>query len=292
LRYGERGEFFLIEPTGERGKAGKWITDQYRFCRWPGDHAYVPSLFIGSGLRCFFDRTLGAPELRRDALSLLLNLYARTDYAGYIGASPDEFPHQVWDVSGTRHLGEFDLGKMEEAGNCEMWLVSPPEGEQWSCPSGLAGDLVGLQDADADRRMWAALEFLMDNDLVSKVCVVEHDAGTYPLWFFGSAARTAYRDRFDIDTGLAASLANMACRTGIDPDNLLMRKAKDEVNGTGLYYCLRVGRRSPLSVYTTVCPVLYAPTKENLKGLAHVKEATDEITARIVTVEEAIRDVA
>jgi len=292
LRYGEKGELFVIEPTGEKGRTkGGWVTDQYRFGQWPGRPAYIPSLLIGTALQRFFDGALGDPELRRDALFVLLHVYAHIDYAGFIGAPIDRMPYQVWDIEGTRHSREFDLGKAEAVGGTEVWLISPPENDMWTCQSEAAGNLIGHGE-EATRRMWAALRFLLDNHLLSKVAVVEHDSGRYPLWFFGQAARDSYHARFHIETDLAAKVANMACRTGIDPDNLVMRKAIEEGGGTSLYYCLRVGTRRPLKVYTIICPVLYAPTPNNLSDLGHVSQTCVEIVARIGSLEKALKDVA
>jgi hypothetical protein len=200
-------------------------------------------------------------------------------------------PYQAWDIEGTRHSREFDLGKAEAAGGAEIWLVSPPEDDRWTCLAKAADSILGHGD-EPTRRMWAALRFLLDNHLLSKVAVVEHDSGRYPLWYFGHAARDGYKARFNVETDLAAKVANMACRTGVDPDNLVMRKAVEEGCGTNLYYCLRVGTRCPLKVYTVVCPVFYAPTPNNLSDLEHVARTCIEIVSRLGNFEKAIKDVA
>ncbi len=87
MRWGEHGERFLIEPTGK--SAGN--KPLYRIGRWGGDVAYVPDL-LTDGSPGALARLFGAsapPEVRRDALLMLLYAYAHVNYMDYFGVSPD-----------------------------------------------------------------------------------------------------------------------------------------------------------------------------------------------------------
>lgn len=266
LRYGERGDLFFIEPTGRMVKHAQ----QYRFGTWLGDTAYVPDLLIQGDdpplIRlCQADES---PEIRRDALLMLLHTYAQVDYGEFMGVDPALFAYQDLISEGSIPLGdsEIDLGYAGEHNGLNFWLIAEdPNGRPVSTP-GIAAKLYGQVD-DAVSRFWAAHALLLQIGMLSRVLLVE-GREPWPLW----VGSPAYREGIigsHVDGDLAHSIYQAVDRARIDSDNAIIQQAiaeKKRKGGTGTYFVVTTTPDTPV-VKTIYCPTFHAPTPNNLDGL-------------------------
>lgn len=281
LDNGDGKQHGLLKETKRR----KGNAVVYRLDAWEGNYAYLPSLLLerhpeyGSPLARLLAREDEEREVIRDALLLLLHVYANTDYAEWFGCPPDSMTFQKWRHEG--HAGDdFELGYQGDMAGTNLWLVAEDEDRTWYAPPSVMRSLYG-EDADqAMARFWAAWWCLKDSGLVLEVVSVQTRGRAYPLWVFSPPYRESLKAHgITADLGREAQLA--ACATGLDPDNLVIRYAVDECNrqGTGLFYC--VGAK-PI-VRTVVVPRLHAPTPMNLDGLKEAAAVTKEISRKIQT---------
>jgi hypothetical protein len=277
LCFGDKGQIPLITKTGERRRNA----DVYEVHEWPGVYAYVPALLVDTALK----RLCAGSEREtcRDALLILLHLYANTDYAGWMGAPPDCFAYQKWETEGTRELENavLDLGHVETIGKTQLWLIALPVDDAWYMPVRLTREIFNSDDEDCTERFWRALWFLLESGTVCKVAVVSTGIERYPLWVFNSTMREMLYERNGIHADLAAQIQRLATNADADPDNLLIREAVGENRdrqGTGMFYCL--GDRNTRA-NTLLIPMFHAPTVINLDGLAEVLNITQGLSAKI-----------
>jgi hypothetical protein len=258
LRCGDRGTYGFIEKTDQR-QANAAI---YLLGDWPGQEAYVPSLLIkprgdiDAPLRLVLQGD-GDAAIKRDALHLLLHLHANTDYAGWMGAAPDVFPSQSWDVGGSRPVGGVNvcLGQVAAFGDAGIWAVAPPTADVWQTPKGFPEILFG-QTPDAPERARRGLRFLLEYGLACKAAVVIDGSESYPLWLFNPAYRESLRAEFGINAGLAHDFYSLVGDSHKRPiSRALNQNRRHEC--TGVYFC--VARSTP-AVRTVLVPRLHAPT--------------------------------
>lgn len=266
LRYGERGDLFLIEPTGRMVKHAK----QYRFGPWIGDTAYVPDLLMQGEdpplIRlCQADEL---PEIRRDALLMLLYAYAYVDYGEFMGVDPALFAHQSLISEGAVRQGDFnvDLGYVGAHGGLNFWLIAQdPHGHPISTHA-IAAKLYGDVDG-AMGRFWAAHALLIEIGMLTRVLLVE-GSEPWPLWIGSPAYREALIAS-GVDGDLAHRIYQVADRARLDPDNEVIQHAnaeKGQRGGNGLYFVVSTTDRTPV-VKTIYTPTFHAPTPNNLDGL-------------------------
>lgn len=286
LRYGERGENGLLVTTNGRVKNAAI----YRLAAWDGVYSYLPSLLLerhpqhGSPL----SRLLAHDEDRaviRDALLLLLHIYASTDYAEWFGCPPDTMTYQEW-----RHEGyggdDFELGMQGTVAGLTLWLVAENEDDTWRTPLTVMTSLFGADEEVAKARFWPAWWCLRKSGLTVPVIAVHAGGRAYPLWVYSAAYRESLREH-GIVPDLAKEAQLAACDSGLDPDNLVIRYAVDELEraGSGLFYCFGV---KP-TVRTVIAPRLHAPTPVNLDGLTEAATVTKDIWRRIRAARRAER---
>lgn len=273
----------LLAPSGKK----KANADVYNMERWEGAFAYLPSLLVER------HPEHGSPVLRllraespaaviRDALLLLLHVYTVTDYAEWFGCPPDAMPYRTWESSGTAG-DDFELGLQGKVGGLELWLVAEPQTETWHVSPEVIADLFGA----AEDRFWDAWWCLLASGSIVPVISVQTKRTTYPLWIYSKGYRQTLAENHGVvaDLGREAHLA--ACSSGLDPDNLVMRYAVDEMDrrGSGLFYCFG----SPPKVLTVVVPRLHAPTPINLDGLQEAAAVTKGILKTIWAARKADR---
>jgi len=278
FRYGERGGSGLLEATTKRLRNAAI----YHLPHWDGEYSYLPSLLLerhpehGSPLA----RLISADEERaviRDALLLLLHVYASTDYAEWFGCPPDTMTYQDW-----RHDGyggdDFELGMQGTVGDLTLWLVAENEDDTWRTPLAVMTSLFGADEEIAKSRFWPAWWCLRKSGLTVPVISVHAGGRAYPLWVYSAAYRESLKD-LGIVPDLAKEAQLAACDSGLDPDNLVIRYAVDELEraGSGLFYCFGV---KP-TVRTVIAPRLHAPTPINLDGLKEAAAVTRDIWRRI-----------
>ncbi|WP_198526488.1 hypothetical protein [Xanthomonas sp. SHU 166] len=278
----------LIAATGRK----KANADEYRIERWDGEFAYLPSLLIerhpdyGSHLGQLMQ--LDQPESAiKDAILVLLHVYTATDYARWFGCPPDTMPYKEWDQSG--YAGQdFELGYQGDVGALQLWLVAEREGEPWRVPIRVVAGLFGNDSEASIGRFWKAWECLIQAGCLVTVLSVQSGDRAYPLWVYSKAYRESLAESHGIvsDLGREAQLA--ACASGLDPDNLVIRYAVDEMGGvgSGLFYCFG---KSP-KVRTIVAPRLHAPTPINLDGLREASAVTRNISREIRAARRADRE--
>ncbi len=279
MEIGTDGQRGLLSQT-ERRKANAIV---YRLKAWDGTHAYLPSLLLerppeyGSSLAKLLARESDEREVIRDALLLLLHVYANTDYAEWFGCPPDTMTYRKWRQDG--YAGEdFELGHQGDMAGIPLWLVAEDDDGVWHVSPTVIRSLYGEEANLAEARFWSAWRCLRDSGLVLEVVSVQTGGRAYPLWVYSSAYRESLKEHGIIsDLGRETQLA--ACATGLDPDNLVIRYAVDECDrqGTGMFYC--VGAK-PI-VRTVIAPRLHAPTPLNLDGLKEAANVTKEISRKI-----------
>lgn len=266
LRYGERGELFLIEPTGYMVKNAK----QYRFGTWPGEIAYVPDLLVQGDIPplirlCQAD---APPEIRRDALLMLLHTYAQVDYGEFLGVDPALFAYQSLISEGEIPMGdiEMDLIYAGDHGGLHFSLIAEDKNGQPVTTPAIAATLYG-DVHDAMSRFLAAHTLLTQIGMLVRVLLVE-GREPWPLWVGSPGYREALI-RSGVDGDLAHLIHQVAGRAGLDPDNLIIQHANAESwrrEGTGLYFVVSTTPCKPV-VKTIYCPMFHAPTPNNLDGL-------------------------
>lgn len=289
LRFGERGELGLIEPTGRMvGNAA-----QYKLLPWDGPDAYLPALLVkphesyGSELMRICDDE-ATSDVRRDALYLLLHLHAAVDYGGHLGAPPCSYPFQIWQREGEQ--GGYDLGRCGQQERLDVWLVAAPDEDDWRMPSNFTSRLFGADTAENAERVGAGLRCLRRCGAVCKVAVVTDGNSFYPLWVFSPGYRESLAE-LGVRADLADAIHRFAGDAGFDADNRLFIEATSsdmDEHGTGFFFC--VGR-DPV-VHTLLVPRLHAPTPQNLDALNEVARITSELAKRVRVKRRALRSAA
>lgn len=269
----------LLKMT-ERRKGNAQV---YQIVAWEGEYAYLPSLLLnrhpeyGSPLARLLARDEEDREVIRDALLLLLHIYANTDYAGWFGCPPDVMAYQKWRQQGSAG-DDFELGHQGDMAGVPLWLVAETQDGTWYTPTKVMRFLYGDDESRASERFWNAWGCLNASGLALTIVSVQTGDRAYPLWVYSKAYRESLKEHGIIpDLGREAQLA--ACATGLDPDNMVIRYAVDECDrrGTGLFYC--VGTKP--TVRTLVVPRLHAPTPNNLDGLKEAAIVTNEVFKKI-----------
>jgi hypothetical protein len=279
FRFGDLG---LLAPTKRRVGPSKAVV--YRIHEWPGEFAYVPSLLVdaqthtGSPISRLVSAA-GEHEsgTQRDALLLLLYVYANTDYAGWFGCPPDLMATMKWKKDGHRH--EFELGHVGSIGAHDIWLIAEHDGEDqsWAVPTRVIETLFGNSQEVAKGRFWAAFRCLRQLDLLVDVLAIQTTSWSYPLWIFSAAYRDAMRAEFGQLGDLGAEIHKYAGAAGLDPDNYIIQLATDydatDRQGTGIFFCVGAG----VTPYLVLAPRLHAPTPTNLDGIREVAALASEI---------------
>lgn len=278
----------LISATGRK----KANADEYRIEHWGDEFAYLPSLLtdrhpdFGSHLARLL--LMDEPEsVTRDALIVLLHVYASTDYAEWFGCPPDTMPYRDWELSGTAGQ-DFELGYQGDVGALQLWLVSEKDEDAWRVPRQVVASLLGSDSEENIVRFWRAWDCLIQAGSLVTVVSVQSGGRAYPLWVYSRGYRQSLVEHHGIvaDLGREAQLA--ACASGLDPDNLVIRYALDDLggSGSGLFYCFG---KSP-KVRTIVAPRLHAPTPLNLDGLKEAAAVTRNISREIRAARRADRE--
>ncbi|SEO74253.1 hypothetical protein SAMN02800692_1844 [Luteibacter sp. UNC138MFCol5.1] len=253
----------------------------YRLPVLSGEVAYLPSMIVekdaaGTLLRQMCNpRSTASSEVRLDAVIALLTLYAVIDYKHEVGASTSAYPWQPWEHEGFVDI--FELGCQVETSAGDIWLVKAPS-DDWKCSTYVASSMYPGSD-DPMRKLSRALAFLVEIGAITRLAVASMGDTSYPLWYFNPNTRRLLDESFGINTRFARDLHALACQTGIDADNLLMRSAVEDDNprGTGLFYCLTESGGHP-SVRTLIIPRVYAPTPDNIEGLVYTAETTSHMS--------------
>lgn len=271
-----------ISPTG-RKRLNAYV---YEFAKGAGLVAYVPALLTRleetleggtrtSPLRRLMDAA-ASDSVKTDALLLLLQLYARVDYAGSFGPPADYFPYQEWECEGERLLGDevFELGQVGEVDGRPLWLVAPADDESgWTQPDGAITELLGGDPQSGPARFLAALDLLLSEGLVCKVAIVVDGRTCYPLWV-SNPTYSGWLEKFGIEAQLARRFQAWAHSIGFDTGALYRANyGRDLQGGIGVYFCLG---HTPV-VRTVLAPCLVAPTPANLDGLNEVAQATQRL---------------
>lgn len=275
----ENGETGLIRKTNRRmANAGV-----YELPKWDGAYAYLPSLLVArdddatSRLSRFLGDDSVDKEVIRDALLLLLHVYANTDYAEWFGCPPDRMAYRKWRQDGTAG-DDFELGCVGDMGGMPLWLVAVDEDNTWHAPQSVMAELYGSDRKAAEERFWNALWCLKNSSLIVEVVSVQTGGRAYPLWVYSSRYRDSLKDHGIVpDLGRETQLA--ACATGLDPDNRVIQYAVDDCDrqGTGIFFAAGA---KPV-VRTVVAPRLHAPTILNLDGLKEAADLTRSIQRKI-----------
>ena len=279
LRFGERGERFLIEDTGKMMRNAR----KYEIGQWGGLVSYLPDLMVQGDPTPLsrLVRADAAPEVRRDAMLMLLHIHAAVDYAEWLGVDPAEFIYKKWALEGFAGMGddEVELGHAGEEGGLHYWLArEEPEGPRFT----LTRNAERIYGSDNMDRFWAAHDLLRVQGLLCCVAVVCTGGTSYPLWVFSPAYREAL-ERTGVRADLARLIQNAASRTGIDPDNRVIATATgpDRENyGTEVFFVVTKTGKAP-TIRTIYAPLFHAPTPLNLAGLAEMAERTKEWTRRL-----------
>lgn len=250
---------------------------RYEISNWGGEFAYVPTLFVDECLPRLCKTRDRA--IVRDALLMLLYIYANVDYGGWMGVPVSKFAYQNWHSEGERVAGydDFQLGRVADWGDSVIYFVAAPDSDNWMVPGDVPFQIFGGSAEEADKRFWAAFDFLLSNGAICRVAMVSRVRRSYPLWIFNPKLRQGLNEQFSIIGSLGRNFNNLACRRGLDPDNRLMIAAMDadrERDGTGLYYC---AGGNPLNLYTVITPTFYATTPRNCDGLKEIGEVTQEL---------------
>lgn len=280
-RFGERGERGLLTPTGRT--VGRAKATVYRIEEWPGEMAYLPSILVeaetpsGTPISRLVNSTDHQGATLKDALLLLLYIYANTDYADWFGCPPDVMATMKWRTDGMHH--DFELGHVGDIGDYSVWLIAQPLGDDamWNTPSRVITKLYGSDLEAAKARFWAAMFCLRHLDLVVDVLAVKSKNWSYPLWIFSPAYRQALEAEFGHVGDLGDQIHRSAGNAGFDPDNYIIQAATsgdlDEA-GTGIFFCVGAS----VSPMTVLAPRLHAPTPTNLDGIRAAAEVTAEIS--------------
>jgi hypothetical protein len=285
LRFGGRGERFLIEPTGFMVKNAR----EYAFGRWDGMVSYLPDLLV-QGAPAPLARIAGAhaaPEVRRDALLLFFHVCANVDYARWFGVDPESFVYCRWSREGTGSADgiDLDLGHYGEVDGLDFWLMRDAGDGLQLGKRNVAAVLFGGDDAGV-KRFQAAFTLLLEQGMLCRVAIVEAGGSTYPLWVFSDAYREGLR-RCGITADLGHSTYNAADRAGLDPNHLIVTAAFSsgrEAKGTGLFFVVTKRGELP-TVRTVFAPTVHAPSPMNLEGLREVDIRTREWLALLERVQ-------
>ncbi len=276
-RFGERADKGLIHPTSDQKRNARI----YRIERWDGEDAYLPALLVerlpneGSTLERLLTTEGRDQETIRDALLLLLHIYATVDYAEWFGCPPDLMVCKSWQQDGTAG-DDFQLGLQGQIGSFPLSLVA--ESESWSMPAGLAASLYSGCEGAATARLWQAVDCLKKTGLIVAVASVQTSGRAYPLWVYNASYRDSLR-RFGIVPDLAKEMHRAAGDSGVDDCNMVMRYAVNEMEGagSGLFYC--AGNHP--TVRTVIAPRLHAPTPINLDDLRDAAETTTQLWEQV-----------
>lgn len=281
LRFGEHGARFLIAMTGQQVRNAR----KYELGRWDGEIAYLPDL-LTQGERTPLSRLTQAdvpPEVRRDALLVLLHTYARVDYANWLGVEPEAFVYTNWTAEGVVRVGtnDFELGLYGKTAGLGFWLMcEDPEGLRIGKRNNTQS-LIGAGEA-TDARLHDACNLLLGLGMLCRVAIVQSGRTTYPLWVFSRAYRDAL-SRSGVTSDLGRLIYNAADARGFDPDNHIIRHATEagaHISGTGLFFVAGIGDQPPI-VRTTLAPMFHAPSPLNVDGLHEIGSRAKEWTARL-----------
>jgi hypothetical protein len=275
-RFGANGDQGLVTSTGLKGGNAAI----YSIDNWGGEYAYLPSLLLdmdpeyGTTLAKIVQDENLEREILRDALLLLLHVYATVDYAEWFGCPPDRMAHQDWKDEGTAG-DDFGLGLQGYVADVALSLVGEPD--SWFVSPSIMQELYG--DGEAGKaRFWLALWGLVDLHVVVPVVSVQSRGRAYPLWIYNVAYRDSLRAHGIVpDLGREMQLA--ACASGLDPDNYVIRYAIDELDrkGSGLFFCAGDAPK----VRTVLAPRLHAPTPINLDGMEEAARTTRSVQRQI-----------
>lgn len=247
--------------------------------QWDGADAYLPSLLIKKtgDKPSMLANLAGAhrfdPEVRRDALLLLLHAYAVVSYGEWFGCPPEELAYQEFRLEG--EVADFTLGHHGDMGGVNLWLAGAMDA--WRAWPRVIKSLFG---EEGEERFWPALWCLRDLGLlVTVVSVQVHDGRAYPLWVGNPGYREALGGN-GVVANLAMLIHNAAAATGYDPDSRVMRYAIEDLDrqGSDLYFC--VSKKKPI-VRGVLVPRFHAPTPVNLDGLKEAAITTSEIKRAI-----------
>lgn len=281
LRFGEHGTSFLIADTGQTVRNAR----KYELGQWDGEVAYLPDL-LTQGEPAPLSRLTQAdasPEVRRDALLVLLHAYARVDYANWLGIDPEAFIYANWAVEGVAHAGteDFELGLYGKAGGLSFWLMrEDTEGERIGKRNDTQS-LFGTGEATG-ARFRDACKLLLDLGMLCRIAIVNSGRTKYPLWIFSGIYREALR-RAGVTSDLGRLIYNAADAEGFDPDNHIIRNATNAdapARGTDLFFVVGIGDQVP-TVKTIFAPLFHAPTPLNLEGLREIDSRAKDWMARL-----------
>lgn len=281
LRFGDRGELFLLEPTGRQVKNAR----EYRFGAWEGLVSYLPDLLTQGDVQplrrlCQVD---AVPEVKRDALLVLLHAYASVNYGDFLGVDPSEFIYKKWKVDGlcSANDTEFDLGHYGKVDGLHFWLVKEDDETRYTFQK--SADRIFGEGKNALDRLWQAHALLLQIGMLCPVAIVDYGTDTYPLWVFSPAYREAL-ERTGVTANLADIIYRKAGNNDLDPDNLIIRAATDYdtrgPEGTGLFFCVTPTDREPV-VRTIYAPLFHAPNPANLDGLMEMNRKLADWHARL-----------
>lgn len=279
LRFGDHGERFLVEDTGKMMRNAR----KYEIGQWGGLVSYLPDLMVQGNPTPLsrIVRADAAPEVRRDALLMLLHIHATVDYAEWLGVDPSEFIYKQWKLEGDVEIGNdiFELGYMGEDGGLHYWLAQEdPDATRFT----FARNAECLFGGSAMDRFWNAHDLLRAQGLLCCVAIVCTGGSTYPLWVFSPAYRDALKQS-GVRADLARLIQNSASRVGLDPDNRLIANAagpgRDDW-GTGLFFVVTKTGKAP-AIKTVYAPLFHAPSPLNLAGLAEIAERAEDWTRRL-----------
>lgn len=296
LRYGSAGESGLVVPAVDWNAAQgtsfperKANAQTYILPGWQGEHAFLPSLLMDQYVEGISPisrlcKTDAEPLYQRDALLVLLSLYAAVDYGRLLGADPQDFAYREWAYDGIVETASnaFELGYLGQHASLHFWLVREDDERSFGS-HGVADRIFGSsREGSTWDRFWPAFRLLEDAGLLCRVSIVSDGRDTYPLWVFSPSYRQAL-EAHGINGGLAADIHRVAAARYLDPDKQLIAEAVNEdlgSDGTGLFICATQSNKQPL-VRTIYTPRLYAPTAINLDGLQDMANRTSRWEQRL-----------
>lgn len=281
MRFGERGEQGLISTTKRTvGNAKVHAIES-----WEGEYGYLPSILLDRSVegKSPLSRLLEVEDYnsqsQRDALLLLIYVYANTDYAEWFGCPPDLMAYQTWRTEGT--VGELDheLGHMGDIGDYSVWLIANPEEERegWFAPKRVISSLFGADEELANGLFWKALFCLKDSNLLVEVLSIQSGKWKYPLWVFSPSYREHLSAQFGEVGDMARHCHRWASSAGLDPDNYVIIEAMEREGGrfgTGMYFCVGANPKP----FLVLAPRLHAPTPVNLDGIRAAAEMVRDLS--------------
>lgn len=306
LRLGEKGDTGIVVPAplwnAEHGTAvpeRKKNADVYMLPsnprilpQWTGRHAYLPTILFAPCL-------LGATPLsrihsadvdgsiRRDALLVLLHLYAEVDYEQGLGVPGDRFAFCDLNGSGTAEVDSmpFELGYLGQRGPWHYWLFERNE-DNWRLPGNLTWTALETNEVNALDRFWLGLDLLERQRLVSRVITVQDGREAYPLWLSSQEHRNGLLDHYGLATDLARCFARAGRHQQIDAawDLIEARLENPDAPETNLFLCATKQKIRPV-VQTLYTPRFHATTPVNLGGLVDLARRTTKRSRELDSVQ-------